>query len=123
MSALASQRNPRVRFLTIAGALAGCLLAGTFGTAATTLAATPADDVPSVTVSYSDLNLSTDEGNVTLYRRIVNAARHVCPPIDAHDLSSISRSQSCRADAIARAVQGINSPRLALLYAAHTPHG
>ena len=54
-------------------------------------AATPAkvtyssDSIPSIQVRYADLNLSTEQGTLTLYRRIKLAAQQVCPVAHAGD--------------------------------------
>jgi UrcA family protein len=101
-------------------ALAGCVLATTVSVAG---AATPAADVPSVVVSYGDLNLSNEQGTRALYRRIVAAARQVCPVQITRELSSVAASNACQADAIARAVRELNNPQLAAVHAARSKHG
>jgi UrcA family protein len=87
------------------------------------VAATPTDSVPSVRVSFSDLDMSTEAGANTLYRRITSAARQVCPNQDTRDLALTTAAEHCQAQAVARAVSGIHSPQLALMFAAHTSHG
>jgi len=100
--------------------IAGCLVAAV----ASVAAATPApDDVPSVTVRYADLDLTTEAGAHTLYRRIRLAARAVCPSADSRDLARLAVTQSCQEQAIARAVQAVSSPRLAAVYATHARRG
>ena len=79
--------------------------------------------VPTVHVRYDDLDLQSDAGTLSLYRRISQAARSVCPDADSRDLLARSRSNQCQADAIARAVTDVNSPRLAQLVAAHSSRG
>jgi UrcA family protein len=101
-------------------ALAGCLFAGTVGAAHAT---TPAADVPSVVVSFSDLNLSTEQGTSALYHRIVAAARQVCPQADQRDLSAYTYSRACQEAAIARAVNDVHSSHLAAVHAAHSKRG
>jgi UrcA family protein len=104
--------------------LAGCLLAGALGVAqAGSPEATAAATVPTVVVSYGDLNLSTTEGNATLLQRITTAARRVCPLEDSRNLARAAYTNSCRADAVARAVHDINSPQLAALHAVRTNRG
>jgi UrcA family protein len=96
--------------------LAGCLLAGTLSVAqAASPEATAVGAVPTMVVSYGDLNLSTTEGNATLLQRITTAARRVCPLEDSRNLARAAYSNSCRAEAVARAVHDINSPQLAAL--------
>ena len=76
-------------------------------------AADPATGAPSVTVRTSDLNLGTPEGVQALYRRIVTAAREVCPQASAWQAESSAASRACQARAIERAVRALNDPRLA----------
>ncbi|MES1189630.1 MAG: UrcA family protein [Steroidobacter sp.] len=79
-------------------------------------AAPRADDVPSVTVKYGDLNLATSAGAQRLYRRIVIAAERVCPTEGTRDLNRLAHVRACRADAIARAVQAVNNAQLAAVH-------
>lgn len=80
-------------------------------------------DVPAVTVRYADLNLSTEQGSLALYARIVAAAHQVCVADDIRDLRAFNAAQACREEAIARAVRDVNSPMLASVYAARQRHG
>ena len=100
--------------------LAACVLAGLSGVAA---AATPADDVPAVVVRYGDLDLSTQEGVQTLYKRIASAARQVCPAGDPRTLARFDYGRTCRAAAIARAVGNVHNSQLAALHAGRVKHG
>lgn len=101
--------------LTAALAVSGSALAGT--------PTHGLDAVPSVTVRYDDLNLSTDRGTSVLYARIANAAKQVCPDAYSRDLDVVSAARACQAKAIAKAVQEVNSPKLALVYEARLGHG
>jgi UrcA family protein len=89
----------------------------------TGFAATPAVDVPSVSVRYDDLNLSTTAGVDTLYRRISAAARQVCPLGDLRDLQRVLAADRCQAAAVTKAVSEVNNPSLAMLHAARASHG
>jgi len=91
-------------------ALAGCtaLVAG----AGLASAATPDTDVLSTTVRYADLDLSTDSGMHTLYRRLSAAAARVCPYPSSRDLAAYSAAQACRAQAVERAARSISESRL-----------
>jgi UrcA family protein len=80
-------------------------------------------DAPALTVRYGDLNLSTEEGSLVLYGRIVAAARQVCVIDDIRDLRAFHVAKACREEAIARAVRDVNSPMLASVYAARLRHG
>lgn len=100
------------------------LTAGLIGALATTAAnasdAARVSDAPAVSVKYSDLNLATDQGNVALYKRIVSAARQVCPIDTGPNARLIAQSRKCVDDAVARAVSDIESPQLAALQAARS---
>ncbi|HLY52817.1 MAG TPA: UrcA family protein [Steroidobacteraceae bacterium] len=105
----------RLRAATTLAALAACFALGALGTARAA--------EPSMKVSYQDLNLSTEQGSQTLYARIADAARAVCVVEDIRDLRARAAVNTCREQAIARAVHGVDSPKLAALYAAHQQRG
>lgn len=71
--------------------------------------------VPSMTVSYGDLNLATPEGASILYRRIRGAARMVCGE-QGRSLFEQSLWTSCLNEAIAHAVAKVNNPRLSSVH-------
>jgi UrcA family protein len=73
-------------------------------------------DVPSVTVRYADLDLSTSAGANTLYRRIQAAAKQVCRS-PGTDLIEQIGWRSCYRSAVGDAVRKVNSP---LLIAVHS---
>lgn len=78
------------------------------------LAAQPSIEVvPSLTVSYSAVDLATDKDVQALYERIAVAARQVCPKYDSRDLEAFAVSRNCQHSAIARAIQQIGNARLA----------
>jgi UrcA family protein len=62
-----------------------------------------ADEMNSVRVSYSDLDLATGVGQHTLQRRIAGAAREVCVIEDRKDLEIAMATLECRNGAIAGA--------------------
>jgi UrcA family protein len=82
-----------------------------------------ADEVPSTTVKYGDLNLGTDAGVHALYGRLVRAADRVCHVEFNVDLQTRQRALECREAAIARAVAALGNPRLVALRAAHARLG
>lgn len=86
-------------------------------------AAAPIESVPTLTVRYNDLDLSTPIGVNALYRRIATAASEVCPNHDIRDMHGASVAKRCRIEAIARAVHDVNNPQLAVVHAAHMSHG
>jgi UrcA family protein len=100
--------------------LVGCLLPISASLANTV---PPRADIPSMKVSYSALDLATDEGARNLYGRIAKAARAVCPDEGVRDLNTFAFARTCQAEAIARAVRDVRNPRLAALYSARTGHG
>jgi UrcA family protein len=87
------------------------------------VAATPVSDVPSITVRYGDLDLSTDQGTRILYRRLTGAANLVCPNADNRDLNGATQAAQCRATAISAAVKKINNAHLAEIASGHTHTG
>lgn len=82
-------------------------------------AATP-DSPPSVVVKYSDQDLATASGVNEVYRRIVRAAKQVCPDYSIRYLSLQQKTAECRDQAVSRAIQQIDNSQLAALYAAHS---
>jgi len=83
------------------------------GCAGLAAAAPSSADVPSVVVRYGDLNLQTEAGVRTLYRRLARAAAQVCPvPLSNLDLTQLGSARSCQAAAIARATASLHDPRL-----------
>jgi UrcA family protein len=118
MTAHTSNRN-RTRFGRTA-VLAACILSGSLGVAN---AAIPGEEVPTVVVAYSDLDLGTENGVHALYSRIAFAASRVCPFQDAMDAERVALFKSCRDAAITRAVSEIKSPQLAALRAEHAKRG
>jgi UrcA family protein len=80
---------------------------------------TEASEVRTMKVWFGDLDLSTAQDNATLYHRLADAARQVCPRTLQSDLGDDRRSRACQADAIRRAVHVINSPKLARVAVSH----
>jgi UrcA family protein len=108
----------RAKFgLLLLGGLAGIMAAGAAG------AATPGNDVPAVVVKYSDQSLATQDGVNQLYRRLMAAARQVCPDAPIRDLGAMKQVEQCRNEAVARAIRQIDNPQLAALYASHSKNG
>ena len=108
----------RLRTAVAFAALAACTAIGAVGSAHAASA-----DVPALKVRYSDLNLSTEQGSLALYGRIVAAAHQVCVADDIRDLQAEAAVKACREHAIAQAVRDVNSPMLASVYAERLRHG
>lgn len=116
MTATTFTIGTRLRAATTAVAVAAFLAIGAAGNA-------HAATSPTVTVKYADLNLATAQGSQALYGRIVDAARSVCAASDIRDLAAVAAANTCRQQAIARAVRAVHSPELASVYAARLQHG
>jgi UrcA family protein len=114
----ASAAGPRAKVaLLVLGTFAGVMAAGAAS------AASPESDVPTVVVHYSEQSLASDEGVKVLYRRIVAAAKEVCPESPTRNLAQYMRVEQCRSDAIVRAVRQVDNSRLAALHAARSKNG
>jgi UrcA family protein len=123
MNRESSSRMPgraRARFASVAGFM--CVIAMTASGAAWAAEAAP-DGVPSLTVHYDDLDLTTEQGARTLYARITAAAEAVCPTGDMGNLSLYMKIRACRKQAIAKAVQRVGSPMLAAVSSRHPQRG
>jgi UrcA family protein len=72
---------------------------------------------PSVTVHYSDLDLTTNGGRAKLYQRLTSAASHVCP--GAMEVGYMTASHECQVAAVRRAVHDIGGTFEAQLTAEH----
>ena len=89
---------------TLIKTLAKTSAAIALGTAATLAAPAIAQDAPSVSVSFADLNLSSEAGTEILDRRIKNAITNVCGGEAPRDLRSRGAYNRCL-DQTALAVQ------------------
>jgi len=102
--------------VAIRGSLALLLAASSFALVVPAFAADPPN--PSITVRYSDLNLTTEDGAKALYQRIARAARTVCDEaLPPRDSLRISHWSQCYQDSVARAVDQVNSAKLTAMYA------
>jgi UrcA family protein len=110
---------PRSALFALAGA---CLVAGIAQAGeACALAAPSGHGAASVTVRYSDLNLSTREGASALYARISHAAHQVCDSGDIRDLTGRAVSARCEREAVTQAVRTVHSEQLAALVGVTLP--
>jgi UrcA family protein len=74
------------------------------------------DTLASVTVSFSDLDLSKPQGTAVLYLRIRNAARVVCGPVDIALLEEQASWVRCVNEAIATGVAKVGNANLTAYY-------
>jgi UrcA family protein len=78
-------------------------------------AVTRADEAPSVTVRYQDLDLNSSEGIANLYGRIRAAAVEVCKPAEVSQslqLALLSRWNACIGHSVANAVKRVHNEKL-----------
>lgn len=118
MTSATLNRGGRMRTAMAFTVLAACGAIGAVGSAHAANA-----DSPALMVRYSDLNLSTEQGSLALYGRIVAAAHKVCTAEGIRDLKAVAAVNGCREQAIAQAVRDVNSPMLASVYAERLRHG
>ena len=89
-------------------AASGVALCAGLSIAMTTVHAGPIDEPPSMTVNFSDLDLSKPVGANILYQRIQQAARIVCERYLARDPRKANAERVCYEAAVANAVSQIN---------------
>jgi UrcA family protein len=68
------------------------------------------------TVSFKDLDLTSDQGARILYVRLQRAAREVCSPYENLELSRRRTWQICVDNALGTAVATLNNPLVAALH-------
>jgi UrcA family protein len=68
------------------------------------------------TVSFRDLDLTSEQGARILYVRLQHAAREVCTPFESLDLTRRRTWQSCVDNALGTAVTQLNNPLVAALH-------
>ena len=104
------------RTSTAIAALAAAVIAGTAHVGGPAAA--------SLTVSYGDLNLASEQGANALYARVTAAARQVCGAegLDIRDLQAYAAARACESQAISRAVHDVHAPQFAARFAAHREH-
>jgi UrcA family protein len=79
------------------------------------------NEPPQRIVNYGDLNLDEPVGAGTLYARIDLAAQQVCDPPEIPGFRPLLvEIKRCRAQAVAKAVADVNSPKLTSFYEART---
>ena len=79
-----------------------------------------APGLPSITVSFRDLDLSSIADATTLHARIQAAAKQVCGRPGA-DLIEQQIWRSCYRSATDNAVRKVNNPLLTAVHTGHTP--
>ena len=100
------------RNFTLAAVAAACLAAVTVGAHADEAV----DGVPTRTIHYSDLNLSTTAGAAVLYRRIRQAAEQVCGYEGTQSVVQQAPAKACVNRAVLASVRSVNIPMLTSEY-------
>jgi UrcA family protein len=77
------------------------------------------EQLPSETVKFSDLDVTTSAGVQALYGRIHAAAWRVCSTASVDPISQMG-SRRCAKDAEAKAIGGLNLPQLTAFYRVKT---
>lgn len=75
--------------------------------------------MPSVLVTYTDLNLNTAHDAGVMLKRIRHAAAQACsqaPSYVGNDPETIERATACYRQSLARAVAGLNAPKVTEAY-------
>lgn len=108
-----------MNFRRITGRVAAATLSAAAFAAVPLLAhAGPASDVASEIVRFDDLNITSEAGLATLYRRIQNAARTVCGPPSFAGTRVVSQDwKDCVSASVRNAIRSINMPQLTSYYA------
>jgi UrcA family protein len=99
---------------------AAALTVAAFAASAPVLASEGGDRLPSMDVTYSDLNLGNRAGAETLLRRIRSAASVVCGVNENkksfRDLRATREVRTCVRIAVEGAVRQVNAPLVTALY-------
>lgn len=74
-------------------------------------------DSSSITVSYADLNITTNEGVAVLYRRLQSASRQVCGSYSGRtSVQEATMIRRCFDEALTNAVASTGSTKLAAMH-------
>jgi UrcA family protein len=96
--------------------LSALLFAGSAAHAAQTTVSATRAPVATTIVSYADLNLASQSGIATLYRRLSRAADRVCGEHEARSPRDHAEFRACRAASLNRAVQQVGHPGVLALH-------
>jgi UrcA family protein len=90
------------------------------------LAAPPAPDpAPRVSVAYGDLDLNTAKDAAIMLKRIQRAAGEACresPGYSGNDAVAVMRMNECYRHSLARAVAGLDAPKVTQAFAPRASH-
>lgn len=68
-------------------------------------------------VKVGDLNVHSDTGARTAFKRINIAARNYCGPLQGYSAGYASEVRTCRKDMVEKAVSKLDAPLVTALYA------
>jgi UrcA family protein len=77
--------------------------------AASGISAAASRDANSIVVRYGDLNLNSQAGVASLHKRILNAARSVCSPLETRVLGLRDAYDACVVEAVNNGVAAVAS--------------
>lgn len=83
------------------------------------------DSAPTVSVAYADLDLNQAKDAAIMLKRIRRAAGEACrqsPSYVGNDIDTILRVNACYREALARAVAGLDAPKVTEAFAGRTNH-
>ena len=107
--------------ITIFGtALAAFMISGSLAAKAEAVESTA--QIPSVAVSYADLNLDTAAGVEALYARLRAASRSVCNVGEGRGLVAVMAAKVCYREVLGAAVGDAKLPTLTALHRTETAH-
>ena len=99
---------------------AACIIAGTAFQAnagsITEVTANAVTDKQEATVDFTDLDLSSPQGQEALHYRLSRAAEQVCGPSDVRKAGSVAqaaRNASCYKESLSRALSDVNTSAVA----------
>lgn len=111
-----------MRRITIRNVLTSTVAMGLLGLAAQGGAASDREAKQQV-VTFADINMSSEAGAITLYKRLGTAARYVCANLRGSLIENLvfrNPYRICVAEAIANAVTSVNQPALTAEHLART---
>jgi UrcA family protein len=82
----------------------------------TSAQAAPQPEESSIVVRFADLDVSSTEGAMKLYRRLDVAAQRICAPLDDRELARHRIFTGCVQNTIGTAVAKVNQPALTAYY-------
>ncbi len=102
--------------------LAGLVLCGFMAATATVSMASPSAETVSVEVRYGELDLARTAGAEVLYRRLRNATREICGPVNTRSAVQMRKWTDCYQGTLETAVATANRPLITELHRQQQAH-